>query len=490
MQYRLLATAGHVDHGKTELLKALTGQQTDRLDEEQERGLTIDLGFADMRKEDLHLGFVDVPGHHNFIKNMVSGIGSVQGVVFVVSAADGWEEQSQEHFEIIQLIEPNYCCFDLTKIDLVDEEMQLLARAEIEDAIEGTDYDGADIVPVSSTEPTGIESLRDKLFSDLVNQPDPEDYGKPYCPVDRVFTVKGQGTVITGSLSGGSVEVESQLVRLPDGETGRVRSIQQYHESTERAQPGSRVALNVPDWDHTTVERGSVATVSEAGTVTSTVDGQLKTPDSLSVSLQHDQQVLAYLGTDRETVQLLLEGETELGSDDDSLARLHWPEGEVFTRPGDRIILRDFSDRHLLGCLTVLYTGGEDSLHDDAYQSWLYSRSPVTPETLLDSELDRSGIVRIDRLAEGTRYSNQVFREVVESRTVLRTLEGGWVTSEEWLESEINWLEKTVRSYHENHPLRPGLPLNELSDRYRSTEIRDAIFDCLNSGSLISDGEH
>lgn len=479
MEYRLLATAGHVDHGKTELLKALTGQETDRLDEEKERGLTIDLGFADMRQDDLHIGFVDVPGHHNFIKNMVSGIGSVQGVVFVVSAADGWEAQSREHFEIVRMIQPDYCCFALTKIDLVDDEMRLLAQAEIEDAIADTDYEGADVHPVSSTEPTGIEALRRTLFEDLRERPNPPDYDKPYCPVDRVFTVKGQGTVITGSLSGGAVETDDKLVRMPSQESGRVRSIQQYHDSTDRAQSGSRVALNVPDWDHEEVTRGDIVTISGAGTVTGQCDGVIETPESPGAALEHDQQILAYLGTDRETVQVLLEDTRN----EPRVARLNWLETDVFARPGDRLILRDFSDRHLLGCFTVLNVAPEESLHDDSYRDWLKSRRPVTPGTLLVSEVRRHGLVDHNNLAEGTPFSLEAFRTAAEASDGIATGDNQWFVDRNWLEAEESTIRSTVRAYHEDHPLRPGYPIRELDDRYESTAKRDVVV------SLVTDDD-
>lgn len=489
MKYRLLATAGHVDHGKTELLKALTGQETDRLDEEVERGLTIDLGFADMRQDDLHLGFVDVPGHHNFIKNMVSGVGSVQGVVFVVSAADGWEAQSREHFEIIRMVQPEYCCFVLTKIDLVDEEMRLLAQAELEDAIAGTEYEDAGIHPVSSTEPTGVEDLRESLFEDLRDQPDPADHGKPYCPVDRVFTVQGQGTVTTGSLSGGKIGTDDKLVRMPSGETGRVRSIQQYHDATDEARPGSRVALNVPDWDHDEVTRGDVVTVPDAGVVTNVCDGVVETPESPTATLDHDRQILAYLGTGRETVRILLE---EAADDQNGSrpARLHWLDDDVFARPGDRIILRDFSDRHLLGCFTVLNTDPDDSLHDDTYRNWLETREPVSPETLLSSELERKGVIEQESLAEGTAFSLEAFREVARNRGNVTTTGDRWFLDEDWLETERSRILSTVKKYHENHPLRPGYPLQELSDRYPSTVVRDLVVEQVAGGDLVPGEDH
>lgn len=480
MKNRLVATAGHVDHGKTALLNALTGQETDRLDEEKERGLTIDLGFAHLAEGDLRVGFIDVPGHRNFIKNMVSGVGSVQGVLFVVSAVDGWEAQSREHFEIINLLRPEYCCFALTKIDLADEEMRLLVRAEIEDAVEGTPYENADVLPVSSETGEGIEDLKDTVTDDLRELDDPADHGKPYCPVDRVFSVKGQGTVVTGSLSGGPLSEGDTIHCLPGRGEGRVRGIQQYHESVDTAHPGSRVALNVPDWDHTEIERGTTMTRPDAGEESGAVDGLLEAPRNLSKPIRHDRELLAYRATDRRGVQVLLEDSGSLAEGESGLARLNWLEGTSFVRPGDRIILRDHSDRHLLGCLTVLNPEPIRTLSEDAYREWLRRRHPVTVRSLLESSLSLHGAMRLPELAEGTPYAESEYEEAA-SADGLRRVGEDWIVDEEWWSGTADRIRDRVRGHHEQQPLSEGLPVAEV----RSELPEEALLDVMVEEELL-----
>ncbi len=492
MRYRLVATAGHVDHGKTALLEALTGQNADRLEEEQQRGLTVDLGFADMRDDDegIHVGFVDVPGHQDFIKNMVSGMGSVQGVLFVVSAVDGWQAQSREHFEIVNLLEPSYCCFALTKTDLADEEMQLIVEAEIEEAMAGTDYAGAPRVPVSAETGEGVESLKRRLFRDLSATPDPPDHGKPYCPVDRSFSVQGQGTVVTGSLSGGSVEPEADLARMPDGEVGRVRSVQQYHEGVDRAEPGSRVALNVPDWDREQTHRGDVAAVPNAGRTGEVLDGRLRAPRDPRHPLEHDTQVLAYLGTGRYPARVLLADAEALPADSSQLARIKLLSDRVFTRPGDRLIVRSFNDRFLLGCLRVGAVDPGVRWGDVDHRSWLSGRFPVTPRNLLVSELRRRGALTLTEAADGTRYDSKTFRDAAESLGEARRLEGNWVVDPAWWEQCLDDVQKRVREYHRDHPTRPGLPRTSLRDTVGQGELRERFLEALGERGILARDEH
>jgi selenocysteine-specific elongation factor len=484
MKNRLVATAGHVDHGKSALLHALTGQETDRLDEEQERGLTIDLGFAHLEQDGLQVGFIDVPGHHNFIKNMVSGVGSVQGILFVISAKDGWEAQSREHFEIVKLLEPEYCSFVLTKIDLVDEEMQLLARAEIEDAIESTPYETADILPVSSETGEGISELKNQLTNKLSQLDDPADYDKPYLPVDRIFSVKGQGTVVTGSLSGGAVKENDELGLKPGGSSGRVRGIQKYHASVNEAGPGSRVALNVPDWDREEVHRGDVVSDPTAGSVADRVDGFLETPEESNVQVSHDSELLTYLGTDRKKAKILVAKERTLGQNESALARLQWFDESVFVRPGDRIILRDFSDRNLLGCLTVLSVSPGQTLTDANYRQWLLDRRPVTPESLLSSELEREAFVRGDELADGTIFSRERFRTLVQESDKYRFLVDDWIVNEKEIQERLASLEDQLNRYHEENPLKPGMPVEAVREMFPTLAVMKAVLSLEEADSL------
>ncbi|MFB6356965.1 MAG: selenocysteine-specific translation elongation factor [bacterium] len=467
MKYRLVATAGHVDHGKTALLRQLTGQQTDRLDEEQQRGLTIDLGFADLKTDDLQIGFVDVPGHQNFIKNMVTGVGLVQGILFVVSARDGWQAQSREHFEIIRLLEPDFCCFAMTKIDLVDDEMQLLVRSEIEDAVAGTQFEHAEIFPVSSKTGEGVEDLSDFLVHEIAETPEPEDEGKPYFPVDRVFTVKGQGTVMTGSLSWGSMEEGIQVTRMPGGEPGNVRGLQQYHEDVQRANPGARTALNVGQWDRDDVKRGDIVTVPSAGTVGSFLDGAIRTSRNLENPLEHNKQVLAYIGTDRVKARILTMDQRSVPPDSKEFVRLKLLDDSVFSRPGDRIIVRDFNDRVFIGCLEVGNVDPYRSLGEEEYREWLEQRFPVSPKSIVRTHLMNSNLATVEEIARGTRYSCDSIRQSASGIPEVRDMSGEVLVDEEWWNESLDRLTKKIDDFHEDNPVQPGLPIGNVPERLR-----------------------
>ncbi len=481
LKNRLVATAGHVDHGKTTLLKTLTGTDADRLEEEQQRGLTIDLGFAHMDLGSYRVGFVDVPGHHRFVKNMVTGVGSVQGALFVVSARDGWQQQSREHFQILSLLEPEFICFAVSKIDLVEEDFQLIVEAEIEEVVEDTDYEDAPVVPVSGTTGEGIDRLKTALLESLTSGPEPEDWGKPYLPIDRIFSLEGKGTVVTGSLSGGRIETGDSLELQPAGTRGRVRSIQAYGDSLEDVGPGTRTALNVPDWDPDRVGRGMIGAPTDSGTVTDRADGMCWLPDDPVHRPRHDLTLMAYLGTGRGEAKLLRTGEGTVG-DEPEPVRLLWEE-RVFVRPGDRVILRDFGDQHVLGVVEVLNPAPDRRLQSKSYREFLWSRFPFTVERLVASELRSSSPHRLDELPDGTPFSVDRVRGVLEEMSGIK-IEEEFVLREGWLEGRLEELEDRIDRWHRDHPLSPGLPLDE-SGLPDGAEIRDLIYQRLEDHDLV-----
>ena len=241
----ILGTAGHIDHGKSSLVRALTGTDPDRLPEEKLRGVTIELGFAhltlDTPEAVYELGIVDVPGHADFVNNMVAGVGGMDVVLFVVAADDGWMPQSEEHLHILTFLGVKRCVVALTKADLA-EDLDF-SIAFVSDGLQGTILENAPIIPVSSITGEGIDQLRAELIAQLADAPPVPDYGKPVLPVDRAFSVKGIGTVVTGTLSGGSLSVGNSLILHPDGVEAHVRGIQNHSRAVDTAYPGMRTAL-------------------------------------------------------------------------------------------------------------------------------------------------------------------------------------------------------------------------------------------------------
>ena len=259
MKHLIIGTAGHVDHGKTRLIAALTGINTDRLKEEQERGITIELGFAAMDlPSGRHVGIVDVPGHEKFVKNMVAGATGIDIVAMVIAADEGVMPQTREHMEICSLLGVEHGFIVLTKTDLVDEEWLELATEDVTDFARGTFLEGRPIVPVSSATGKGIDRFRAVLDQVCAEVPDRPPSSLFRLPVDRVFTMRGFGTVITGSLISGRVRVGDTVMIYPSGRTAKVRGIQVHNQSVEEAASGLRTAINFQGLEKSDVQRGEV----------------------------------------------------------------------------------------------------------------------------------------------------------------------------------------------------------------------------------------
>jgi selenocysteine-specific elongation factor len=248
MKHIIVGTAGHIDHGKTALVKALTGIDADRLEEEKRRGITIDLGFAHLDLTPaLRLGFVDVPGHERFIKNMLAGVGGIDLVLFVIAADESIKPQTREHFDICRLLGIRRGIIALTKADLVDDDILGLVRLEVEEMVAGSFLESAPIVPVSSTTGAGLDDLRRELARVAAAVPEKNSAGYFRLPVDRVFTVKGFGTVATGTLISGAIAKDAEVELYSEGRRLRVRGVQVHGSRAERAVAGQRTAVNLAD---------------------------------------------------------------------------------------------------------------------------------------------------------------------------------------------------------------------------------------------------
>src|SRR6266480_7351370 len=262
----ILATAGHVDHGKSALVKALTGIDPDRLPEEKARQITIELGFAQLilegpNEQRFHIGTVDVPGHEDFVRNMIAGVGSIDLALFVVAADDGWMPQTEEHLQILSYLGASRAVVALTKIDLAEDEEAV--KAQLRKQLAVSPFAEAPIVPTSVVTGRGLDELKTTLALVLNDTPRPRDIGKPRLPVDRVFTLRGIGTVVAGTLTGGTLHRGQAVVVQPSGKTTRVRSLQNHNRDVAVSLPGTRAALNLPDVDCGDVQRGDVVTLPE-----------------------------------------------------------------------------------------------------------------------------------------------------------------------------------------------------------------------------------
>jgi len=352
----VVGTAGHVDHGKSTLVQALTGMDPDRLAEEKERGLTIDLGFAwTTLPSGRTLAFVDVPGHVRFIKNMLAGVGAVDACVFVVAATEGWKPQSEEHLRILELLGIGHGLIALTKVGLVDDETRQVAALDVSERVAGTFLEGARVVGIDAIAGVGVDELRGALDDLLAATPTAVDRGRPRLWVDRVFAAKGSGTVVTGTLTGGQISVGDELALVPGDRRVRVRALQTHQQPRQQAEPGSRVAANLTGVHHDQVRRGDALVRPDQWLPTKVFDASLQTLESLDHAVSRRGAFHAYLGSGEHPVRLRLLGpeqaEVEPGSR--SFVRVHLPV-EVPLLPGDRLVLRESGRSETVGGGEVL----------------------------------------------------------------------------------------------------------------------------------------
>ncbi len=354
---RVIATAGHVDHGKSTLVRALTGVDPDRLAEEKARGLTIDLGFAaTVLPSGEEVGFVDVPGHHRYVPNMLAGVGAVDACVLVVAANEGWKPQSEEHLRILELLGVGHGLVALTKVDGLDGDDRELAVMELRDRLAGTFLASADVVEVDAPAGVGMEALRAALDRLAAATPAAADRGRPRLWVDRSFSRPGAGTVVTGTLTGGAVALGDELAVLPGSRRGRVRGLQTHHHPLEVATPGRRLAVNLAGLGHDQARRGDAAVRPGQWHQASVLDAELRVLAGLDHAVSRRGAYVAYLGTAEVPVRLRLLGRVdEIPPGDKGLVRL-WLAGGMRLPlvPGDRYVLRESGRAETVGGGEVL----------------------------------------------------------------------------------------------------------------------------------------
>ena len=500
----IIATAGHVDHGKSALVRALTGTDPDRLPEEKARGITIDLGFARLTLPDpghagrrFELGLVDVPGHEDFVKNMVAGVGSVDVALFVVAADDGWMPQTEEHLQILTYLGLTRAVVALTKIDLDDDEAATLRR--IKERLSGSVFADAPVVPTSVVSGRGLDALRAALAEVLATAPAPRDTGKPRLPVDRVFSLRGIGTVVTGTLTGGTLRPEQPVVIQPSGRAAHVRTVQSHGQGVDAAVPGTRTALNLPDLTasgETAVHRGEVVTLAVCGGPGRALDVLLtrsaRDADPAAGTLRPDgrlrdgTRVQVHHGSGHWTARVrLLDGKTVVPGGR-AVAQLRF-ESPVFAFAGDRLIVRDGSGRHTLAGGVVLDPDGQGRrFRRPAQRRFLQRRAEADPadaDALVTALLERDHV--LPAAAPSLTKSPFSAAELIEAATRLvqaglaAPLAGGTLADPAWWQSGCGRAAELIDAAHAAHPERPGLALDALRGGLRQTLRAPGLFDAL-----------
>ncbi|HTM51897.1 MAG TPA: selenocysteine-specific translation elongation factor [Bryobacteraceae bacterium] len=466
MKNIIVGTAGHIDHGKTALVRALTGIDADRIEEEKRRGITIDLGFAHLQlTPGVRLGFIDVPGHERFVKNMLAGVGGIDMVLFVIAADESIKPQTREHFDICRLLGIPRGIVALNKADLVDAEILALARLEAEEFVAGSFLEGAPIVPVSSTTGLGLDALRQELCRSAEGVEVKDSSRHLRLPIDRVFSMKGFGAVITGTLVSGSVAKEQEVEIHPTGKRARVRGVQVYGSPSGRALAGQRTALNLADVDTDEMARGMMLTEPGLFQSTREVDCLLDLLPSAK-PLKHRAPVHFHAGSAEIEAEVRLFDRPALRPGGKAFARLVLRDPALLL-PGDRFIIRMFSPVITIGGGVVLDNAGlryRRRADAAARLKTMAEAGPAERMALLVRESGH-GTGRAALLARTGLLAAEIESIAAESRFVTLRQPEFWIMDAEWFRAKTDELTAAVREFHQKNPLLPGLAKQDLRGR-------------------------
>jgi selenocysteine-specific elongation factor len=483
---RVIGTAGHVDHGKSTLVEALTGTHPDRLKEEQLREMTIDLGFAWLKLPGgEEVGIVDVPGHRDFIENMLAGVGGIDCVLFVVAADEGIMPQTREHLAIIDLLKIPAGLLVITKIDkMTDPDGLDLVEKELRQITKGTVLETAPILRVSARNREGLGELISNLEKTLTSQPARPDLGRPRLPVDRVFSIQGFGTIVTGTLIDGSLHTGDEVELMPGGLKSRIRGLQSHNRKQESISPGSRAAANLSNLSVDQVQRGDVITLPGSHQPTRRVDVSFNLLPDASAPLLHNQQVKFFVHTAETTARVRLLGVESLKPGENGWLQLE-TNRPVCVERGDRYILRRPSPGETLG-------GG---MVNDPHPTGRYKRfsGEITvrfkypnqgePEGLVLIAVQSGGFINFSGLVEKTRLEPGVLTGHLNDLALKGQIRQMAVTDKKGGESAyisaggwqhlVNKATGELDRYHESNPLRTGMPREELKSRLK---LASALF--------------
>lgn len=491
-QHFIIGTAGHVDHGKTALIRALTGAETDRLREEQERGMSIDLGFADFTlPSGRHAGVIDVPGHERFLKNMLAGAGGIDLVLLVIAADEGVMPQTREHLDILNILQTRRGVVALTKSDLVDEEWLELVQEDIRGALKGTFLARAPIVPVSSITGAGIPELKALLDQMAEEVPTRTIVGPFRLPIDRVFTIRGFGTVVTGTLIAGVARVGDRVELLPRGLETRIRSLQVHGKSCEFAEAGTRVAVNLAGLELEDVERGDVVAPVGAQRATQALDARLDVLESCPREVKNRTRVRVYLGTAEILARLNILDAESIEPGGSGLVQLRL-ESPTVAAKGDRYVLRFYSPMETIGGGTIVDPSPvRHKRFDEAVLANLAIKEKGTPDELVSEAVQRSGLTPVGPQPVAAQLGLPVdevrihFAALADRGELVR-MEGETVVHRHRLDAAEHQVLGILTGFHEAQPMRTGMSREEL--RSRLSRQMDAKGFALVLGRLESAG--
>lgn len=472
MRNIIIGTAGHVDHGKTQLTKALSGIDTDRLEEEKKRGITIELGFAHIpNDEGYNIGVIDVPGHEKFIKNMLAGIGGIDFVVFVVAADEGIMPQTREHFEILQSLGIDDGIIAVTKTDMVDSDWLELLLEEVQDYFKGSFLEGKPIIPVSAKTGDNIALLKEEILKKCDRENKRREEAELFrLPIDRVFSMSGFGTVVTGTLLDGSVSVGDDVVIEPKGIKAKIRGIQTYGKDTDTAIAGQRTAINLSNVKKEDIDRGDVLAAEHAVITTNMLDVKLKVFSSTDRVILNNSRVHLYAGSKEALCKVILLDRDSLAAGEEALAQLRLEEPMALRR-GDRFIVRFYSPIITIGGGEILDVNPDK--HKRNKPEVIEGMTVLESKSLADIARMKTGqrrFLKQDELAWELgvlpRELDSIITEEIAAGRLFKLSDNSLLSESKFERLKSN-LEYMINSYHEENPLADGIPKQELLSKLK-----------------------
>jgi selenocysteine-specific elongation factor len=479
----IVGTAGHIDHGKSALVEALTGTHPDRLEEEKRRGITIDLGFAFLEEDGVRFGFVDVPGHERFVSNMLAGAAGLDMVLLVIAADESIKPQTREHFDICRLLGVKRGVIALTKSDLVDADTAGLVRLEVEEYLRGTFLENAPIVPVSAKTRAGLAELKKELHGAAVDVRGKDAARHFRLPIDRAFSIKGFGSVVTGTLITGSVGPGDEVELLPERKLLRVRGVQSGGKAVERSVAGQRTAVNLAGIEHTALERGMVLVTPGKFRATRRIDMQLELLPS-APKLKQRSRVHFHSGTSETIAEMFLFGRSELAPGQSAFAQVRLQD-EILVLPGDRLIVRQFSPVTTIGGGVVLEALARRPLtRDTGRVAFLETLGRGDRVEILATMADRSlGGIAFQDISARTGWLDDEIRDVarklIASGHARNVADPLVLVPAKAFEEARQKIAARVERFHKENPLLPGILREDLRSslgrRVRPETFRTAL---------------
>lgn len=469
MKYLVIGTAGHIDHGKTELVRTLTGVDTDRLKEEKQRGMTIDLGFAEFQVSDeIRAGVVDVPGHERFVRNMLAGSTGIDLVLLVIAANEGIMPQTREHLAICELLQVPSGLVALSKVDLVDAEWLEMVEEEVVEYLQGTFLEGSPVIPVSAVSGEGIDRLKEELLR-LASFTSPRGEHSTFrLPVDRSFTIKGFGTVVTGTVFGGKIEAGAQVEILPVGEATRVKGIETHGRKAEEAVAGQRAAINLTGIEKTGVKRGDVLARSDTLVPSRLIDVQLALLPDAERPLKNWSNARFHAGTAERIAKIRLLGKDQLLPGEEGYAQMLFLEPVVVVAR-DRFVIRQTSPVITIGGGDILdpIPARRHRLRDPAVLKWMDELKEADTVHLVSAHIRGSGLEGMEltrlipRIPLQREEIQRITQQLAGKQEILLSARGRFFNRAAIRELAVRIRER-VGEYHQTNPLAPGMAREEL----------------------------